>query len=62
MRELMSRALDPAVVGDMVLNAIQNDEFYIFTHPELKGMVEQRAAEIGSAFDRWAKYRDEHGV
>jgi NAD(P)-dependent dehydrogenase (short-subunit alcohol dehydrogenase family) len=62
MRELVSRALDPAVVGDMVLNAIQNDELYIFTHPELKAVVEERASQIAASFDRWAKYRSEHGV
>ena len=62
MSELMASALDPAIVGDMVLNAILNEEFWIFTHPELKSAVEARGADIAAAFDRWAKYRSEHGV
>ncbi len=62
MSELMASALDPAIVGDMVLNAILNDEFWIFTHPELKTAVQARGADIAAAFDRWAKYRSEHGV
>ncbi len=55
--ELLNRHLDPAVVGDMVLDAIRNDDAYIFTHPELKPMVEARFAQIAGAFDRWAGYR-----
>ncbi len=55
--ELLNRHLDPAVVGDMVLDAIRNDDAYIFTHPELKPMVEARFAQITSGFDRWAGYR-----
>jgi len=62
MQELLARALDPAVVGDMVLSAIQTNELYIFTHPELKELVDARAAEVAGAFDRWAQYRTEHGV
>ena len=55
--ELLNRHLDPAVVGDMVLEAIRNDDAYIFTHPELKPMVEARFAQIAGGFDRWAGYR-----
>ncbi|MFP6796269.1 MAG: SDR family NAD(P)-dependent oxidoreductase [Pseudomonadales bacterium] len=62
MAEMMARALDPAVVGDMVLHSIQEDEFYIFTHPEVEPMVSGRAAEITDAFARWRKYREDHGV
>ena len=62
LEEFRNNALDPSVVGDMVLNAIQNDEFYIFTHPELETMVNERSAEVSAAFERWRSYRAEHGV
>ena len=62
MAEMMARALDPAVVGDMVLHSIQEDEFYIFSHPEVEPMVSGRAAEVTDAFARWRKYRKDHGV
>ena len=50
--EMMTKALDPAVVGDMVLHSIQEDEFYIFSHPEVEPMVSGRAAEVADAFAR----------
>lgn len=62
MAEMMAQALDPAVVGDMVLHSIQEDEFYIFSHPEVEPMVSGRAAEVTDAFARWRKYREDHGV
>lgn len=60
--ELLANALDPAVVGDMVLHAIQNDELYVFTHPELRQATDQRFAEMTGAFQRWDDYRRTHGV
>ncbi len=62
MEALIADSLDPAVVGDMVLHAIQNEEFYIFTHPELEAPVDARAAEMKDSFARWRDYRLEHGV
>ena len=46
----------------MVLAAIQANDPYIFTHPDLKAMVDARTAAIGESFARWAQYRKEHGV
>jgi len=60
--QLLASALDPAVVGDMVVHAIQTDEFYIFTHPEIKQFTEARAAEMNESFARWSAYRHQHGV
>lgn len=54
--------LDPAVVGDMVLAAIQADDLYIFTHPELQMMSDSRFEEMNSAFARWRSWREEQGV
>ena len=62
MEELRAGALDPAVVGDMVLHAIGEDEFYIFTHPEIEAMTEDRKSEMTDAFARWRTYREERGI
>ncbi len=62
LKQLLDNALDPAVVGDMVLHAIQHDEFYIFTHPEIGTAARARGDEMAAAFERWSAYRAEHGV
>jgi len=62
MAEIMAGALDADVVGNMVLHAIQNDEFYVFTHPEIESITEARHTEMQGAFARWAEYRKAHGV
>jgi NAD(P)-dependent dehydrogenase (short-subunit alcohol dehydrogenase family) len=43
------RGLDPAVVGDLVADAIRDGRFWIFTHPELLTFVEERARRIADA-------------
>ena len=53
-------ALDPKIVGDMVVQAILDNEPYIFTHPELENMVEERFKSISSSFEKWRAYRQEH--
>jgi len=59
---MLASALDASAVGDMVLHAIQTDEFYIFTHPEFKDPVAARAAEMSASFDRWRAYRETHNI
>jgi NAD(P)-dependent dehydrogenase (short-subunit alcohol dehydrogenase family) len=44
--------LDPVEVAARVLAAIRNDELYIFTHPKMREMVENRFAAIQAAMDR----------
>lgn len=60
--ELRANALDPGVVGEMVLHAIRENEFYIFTHPELEAMSTMRQNEMTEAFGRWRSYREERGI
>ena len=55
-------ALDPKIVGDMVVKAVLDNEPYIFTHPELENMVEERFKSISSSFEKWRAYRREHQV
>ena len=52
--EALRSGLDPKQVGERVLNAIRNNELYVFTHPELRAGVDQRHANISAAFDRAA--------
>ena len=59
---LQEAALDPAVVGEMVLQAVRDNDEYIFTHPELKAMTDVRAAAMDSAYARWAAWRQDHDV
>lgn len=51
--ETFANALDPAVVGALVVEAIRHDDPYCFTHPEDRAAVEARHREILAAFDRW---------
>jgi hypothetical protein len=44
--------LDPASVAARVLEAIRQDEFYIFTHPGMRAEVEPRFAAILAAMDK----------
>ena len=44
--------------GEMVLDAVKNDDPYIFTHPDLKMMVDARYQQIASSFERWQAYRN----
>ena len=51
--ETFANALDPGVVGDLVVEAIRADEPYCFSHPEDRAAVEARLRDILAAFDRW---------
>jgi NAD(P)-dependent dehydrogenase (short-subunit alcohol dehydrogenase family) len=44
--------LDPATVAARVLTAIQEEELYIFTHPDMRVKVEPRFSAILAAMDR----------
>ena len=61
-QELLQNAIEPSVVGDMVLRAIQQDEPYIFTHPEFEDLVAARHQGMLGAFERWRSYRQAHQV
>ena len=62
MARVRDSAIDPAPVGDMVLHAIREDEFYIFTHPDVELMTDLRKREMSDAFARWRVYREERGI
>jgi short-subunit dehydrogenase len=47
--------INPADVAARVLSAIRNDEFYVFTHPNMREMVDGRFAAIQAAMDAVAE-------
>lgn len=48
--EMMQQiGIDPAVVADMVADAVQHDRFWIFTHPELLDAVDERHRGVMAA-------------
>lgn len=59
--EYLDSMLDPSVVGDMTLHAIQHDEAYIFTHPEIAAGVSARLEGIQASIARWRQYLEERG-
>jgi NAD(P)-dependent dehydrogenase (short-subunit alcohol dehydrogenase family) len=52
--ERVRTGMDPAEVARRVLAAIRDDELYVFTHPVMRGVVEERFQAILAAFDRAA--------
>ena len=48
-RAEMEAGISPAEVAEHVYHAIQNGDFYIFTHPEMKAQVQARMERILSA-------------
>ena len=48
----LEAGIDPDQVARRVLDAIRNEELYIFTHPNMREGVDQRFAAIQAAMDR----------
>ncbi|HAK61614.1 MAG TPA: hypothetical protein DCO82_00070, partial [Alphaproteobacteria bacterium] len=49
----LTQGLDPDAVGRLVLEAILDDQPYIFTDPALRNLIEIRMRRILSGYD-WA--------
>ncbi|MBQ0721606.1 MAG: SDR family NAD(P)-dependent oxidoreductase [Gammaproteobacteria bacterium] len=49
--ELLEQGLDPDVVGKLVLEGIQEEQFYLFTDPRMIKSVERRFERIQRGFD-----------
>jgi NAD(P)-dependent dehydrogenase (short-subunit alcohol dehydrogenase family) len=52
--QMVLSGIDPDVVGARVVEAVRDNELYIFTHPNLKDWAEARFGAIRAAFDRAA--------
>jgi NAD(P)-dependent dehydrogenase (short-subunit alcohol dehydrogenase family) len=55
-RTRIEAGIDPTDVARRVLSAIYNDELYIFTHPGMRQVVEERFAAIQAAMDKVADF------
>lgn len=52
----MEHGMPPREVAARVLHGIATGELYIFTHPEMRGMVDDRYARLSAAFDAAATF------
>ena len=50
--QVRQSAMDPALVGEKVLEAVRSNEFYILTHPDFRPLVEGRMQRVIEGFDR----------
>jgi hypothetical protein len=48
-RRLLDSGIEPAEVAALAVNAIREDELYVFTHPEWFFEIENRFAAIQAA-------------
>src|SRR5664279_3878847 len=51
----LQAGLEPSVVAAKVLDAIRNDELYVFTHPEMREFLDERFKAIQAAMDKAAR-------
>tara|TARA_B110000093_G_scaffold161810_1_gene183390 strand:- start:1315 stop:2190 length:876 start_codon:yes stop_codon:yes gene_type:complete len=54
-KQMVENGIDVSIVGKRVVEAINEGEFYIFTHPNYRFVVQQRSAAIDSAFEKAAQ-------
>jgi len=55
--ELLRSGMSPDEVAARVMAAIRDDDLYVFTHPEMRGAVEDRFRRILAAYDKAAAFR-----
>ena len=60
MQQSLDGMLDPSLIGDMVLHAVQENEFWILSHPEFREGTQDRAQGISDAFDRWSAFQADY--
>jgi NAD(P)-dependent dehydrogenase (short-subunit alcohol dehydrogenase family) len=49
--QMVLNGIDAEIIGKRVLEAVKDNELYIFTHPEMKAFAEARFNNILAAFD-----------
>lgn len=52
LKDIAANGVPPDAVGEQVVRAIHDDQFYIFTHASLRAPIEQRHARILAAFEK----------
>ena len=51
-RDLVVNGIEGEIVGNRVVEAIKNNEFYIFSHPSYRQVIDNRCQALNRAFDR----------
>ena len=54
MSQAVDNGMSPDAVGKWVLESMENDELYIFTHPNMRGIIDMRVARLNDAYDKSA--------
>jgi short-subunit dehydrogenase len=54
-RRSVENGIAPAIVGKRVVEALNVGELYIFTHPNYRSLLQNRAKKIDEAFERAAQ-------
>lgn len=49
--EVVKNGIETLIVADRVLEAVLNNELYVFTHPHYRPVVEGRSPQLRQAFD-----------
>jgi NAD(P)-dependent dehydrogenase (short-subunit alcohol dehydrogenase family) len=55
---MLRAGMSPDEVAARVLAAIRDNDLYIFTHPAMRGMVEERFRRILAAYDKAAAFKN----
>jgi len=53
----IEHGISPAEVAARVLQGIRDGDLYIFTHPEMRSMIDDRHALLSAGFDKAAAFR-----
>jgi NAD(P)-dependent dehydrogenase (short-subunit alcohol dehydrogenase family) len=51
-KRLVESGIDAAIVGKRTVEALKSGEFYIFTHPNYRAVLQKRAHKIDAAMER----------
>ena len=54
-KQMVESGIDVSIVGNRVVEALNDKEFYIFTHPNYRSLIQERAAAIDEAFAKSEK-------
>ena len=54
-KQMVENGIEVSIVGKRVVEALNDGEFYIFTHPNYRPLVEERSSQINAAFEKATK-------
>ena len=54
-KEMVEGGIEVSIVGKRLVEALNDGEFYIFTHPNFRSLVQGRTAAIDAAFEKAAQ-------